>query len=165
MDTERRLMADTLRVKNRKKHLIWQLLIWNAFTKKLCLSASPRTLIVPTSMLNLTKLSSTLSGIWCAVSKSSIHFRFEREHEEVRGQIEVSECRINIATCHQWNRRMYSKKFMTTTLGEREFVAPAGNKSFNNMKKSEKNIRIGKLETAELNCCVLGILKSRAHKS
>lgn len=33
---------------------------------------------------------------------------------------------------------MYSEKFMTTTLGEREFVALAGNKSFNNMKKSEK---------------------------
>jgi len=33
---------------------------------------------------------------------------------------------------------MYNKIFMTTTLEERQFVAPAENKSFNNMKKSEK---------------------------
>lgn len=164
MDTERRLMSDTVPVKNRKKILIWQLLLCNAFTRKLRLSTSPHTLIVPASMLNLPKLSSTLSGIWCTVSKSSIYFRFEREYKEVRGQIEVSECRINIATCHQPNKQMYSKKFMTTTLEEREFVALTGNKSFNNMKKSEK-IRIRKLETAELNLYLLGILKSRAPKS
>lgn len=80
-----------------------------------------------------------LSGIWCTVNKSSIHFRFEKEYEKVRGQIEVSKCWINIATCLQPNKWMYSNKFMTTTLKEREFIAPAGDKSFKNMKKSVKS--------------------------
>lgn len=78
--------------------------------------------------------------------QSSIHFRFKRECGKVRGQMEIEECKINIATCHWTNQKMYNTRFMNQPWNKKNLQFWLEIYHLNNMK----NLGWGKMSTNEI---------------
>lgn len=82
--------------------------------------------------------------------QSSIHLRFKRECGKVRGQMEIAECKINIATCHWTNQQMYNTRFMASALEQKEFTGLTQNISFKQYEEFSAEGSTRKIRTVRL---------------